>query len=183
MNTTLKYGLITGLIIAIVQLIMHYANFELSQGGLIGFGFPLVVSIIGMVMGVKKETKKQEGFISFGEALKTTFLIFFIAVLVVNVISFVQMKTWSDDTWQELSDLSKANAKASAEYMTDLLGVEMPEEAQEQMEEELEKLDVDYLKESTMSITSILLVIFILSIAGLFISLIISAIMKKEPMP
>lgn len=183
MNTTLKYGLISGLIIAIGQLIAHYANFELSQGGLIGFGFPLVVSIIAMVMGVKQETKNQEGFISFGEALKTAFLIFLIAVLVVNVISFIQMKTWSDETWQELSDISKANAIASAEYVTDLLGVEMPEEAEEQMEEELEKLDVEYLKESTTSIGSILFVIFILSIAGLIISLIISAIMKKDPMP
>lgn len=174
MNSTVKYGLIAGAVSSIILVVMHYAAFELSQGFSVALIFGIILPIIFMVMGVKDERASQEGFISFGEALKTSFLIFFIAAIITSLVSFGLMQTYSEETWQSMADIQRENAKGMLEMfgMDDL-----------QMEEALEEFTVEKIKEQTAGIGAVIINLLGNAFFGLIISLIVSAIMKRNPTP
>lgn len=176
MSTTVRYGLIAGLLIASIQFALHYISLELSQNVSIASAVGIILPIIFMALGVKAEREFQEGLISFGEALKTAFFVFMIASIISGVISFVHMQTWSDETWQQIGAIQMETAKG----MMEMFGVDELEIDDAIASEEF---DVDLIKESTASIGILLLGLLGSAIFGLILSLIVAAIMKRNPTP
>lgn len=175
MSPTVKYGLLGGLTIAAIQILLYYVSFEASQSLGIGSALGLIIPIVLMVLGVKAERENQEGFISFGEALKTAFFVYMLCTIVSGVISFAHMKTYSDETWEQIAEIQKEGAMD----MVKMFGAESAE-----LEEAFdEQFDADAIKEQTSSINALLLGILVAAFFGIIISLIIAAIMKRNPTP
>jgi len=174
MNSTVKYGIIAGAISSIVIVVLHFVKFELTQSFSVGLIFGIILPIIFMVMGVKEERSSQEGFISFGEALKTSFLIFFIAAIISSLVSFGLFQTYSEDHWQTVVDIQKENVGG----MFEMVGAD-----ELMVEEAMEDLTVEKIKASTSGFGAIMLNLLGNAFFGLLISLIVSAIMKRNPTP
>lgn len=175
MNKTLQYGLSAGAIMSIIMIVLHYVSFELSQSASLSFLISFVVPIVFMVLGVKAKRVSQEGYISFGEGLMTSFFIYMIAAILSTVVSFGFMQTFDDATWQKVAD----SQKESAAGMMEMFGVENAE-----VEEAFdEQFDVDAIKEATSSPFILLIGILGSAFVGLLISLVLSAIMKRNPVP
>lgn len=175
MNSTLRNGLTAGLISSIILVGLNFVNFEASQSFGVQLGFALLIPIIFMVTAIKAKRNNQEGFISFGEALQTSFLVFMICALIVGVSQFVLYQTFDDDTWNKVVEIQKENAKgimamAGADAVT--------------MDEALDKeINLDKIKASMTGIGSFMIGLVGNAFIGLIISLIVSAIMKRNPTP
>lgn len=176
MSTTVKYGLIAGVSIAVIQIALHYINLELSQDVSIASAIGIILPILFMVLGVKAERELQEGLISFGEALKTAFFVFMIASIISGVISFAHMQTWSDETWQRIGAIQMETAKG----MMEMFGADELEIDDAMANEEF---DIEMIKKTTASIGILLLGLLGSAIFGLVLSLIVAAIMKRNPTP
>lgn len=175
MNSTLKYGLFAGLLMAGLAIGAHYVNLELSQG----MGFTSIVSflipIIFMVLGVKAERDFQEGLISFGEALKTAFFVFMIGAIISTVLNFVHMNTYNDATWEKITEIQLANASGMMEMFggSDATITEAMEE----------QMNAEAIKEQSTSPGILVIGLIMSAVFGIIISLIVAAIMKKNPTP
>jgi len=174
MNPTLKNGFLAGIISSILIIGLHFLSFESSQSFSVQIGISLV-PIIFMVLAVRSEREMQEGFISFGEALKTSFLVFMIAAAISSVAQFVLYQTFTDDTWARIVEIQKENAIGLME-MAGADAVTMDEALNEEM-------TVDKIKASMSGIGSIALGLLGAAFIGIIISLIVSAIMKRNPTP
>lgn len=175
MNPIVKYGLLGGLLVAALQVILHYVSFETSQNMGVSAFITLVIPIVLMVLGVKAERANQEGFISFGEALKTAFFVFMLCAIVSTIITFVHMKTWNDDTWEQVADIQRAGANE----MMEMFG-EVPVEVEEALDEQFE---LETIKANTSGVNALMLGILMAAFVGILISLIVAAIMKKNHTP
>jgi hypothetical protein len=86
-NVGLTYGLIAGLIITMITLLQYL-------GGVTLFNSPLnyltyLALTIFAVLAVLKIRKRNEGFIEFGEALKITFTVFALGLLIQSVFAYI----------------------------------------------------------------------------------------------
>lgn len=175
MSSTIRYGLIGGVLITVILIALHYISFELSQSFSVAFAVGLLIPIIFMVLGVKAVRSQQDGLISFGEALKTSFLVFFIAAVISSFASMAFTQTFSEDTWQSIVDIQRENAKGIME----MAGMD-----ESMMEEALdETLTIEKIKESTTGIGAVIFNLLGNAFIGLIIALIVSAIMKRNPTP
>jgi len=174
MNTTIKNGLLAGVISSIILVGLHFVSFELSQSFSVGLIIVLVFPVIFMVLAIIAVRNEQEGFISFGEALKTSFIVFMICAIVVGIAQFALYQTFTDDTWNKIVDIQLENAQD----MMEMVGAD--ETAMDIMKEEL---TIEKIKESTSGIGNMMLGLLVNAFIGLIISLIVSAIMKRNPTP
>lgn len=175
MNTTLKNGLLAGVITSVLLVGLHYLSFEASQSFSVQLGIGLLIPIIFMVLAIKSEREMQEGFISFGEALKTSFLVFMISAIIVGIAQFALYQTFSDDTWGQIVEMQKENAKGIMEMAgADAMTID------EALDEEI---TLEKIKASMSGVSSFLIGLLGNAFIGLIISLIVSAIMKRNPTP
>jgi len=175
MNTTLKNGLIAGVITSVLLIGLHYISFSASQSFSVQLAIGFIVPIIFMVLAIKSEREMQEGFISFGEALKTSFLVFMISAIIVGVAQFALYQTFSDDTWSQIVEIQKENAKGIME-MTGADAMTIDDALNEE-------ITVEKIRGSMSGISSILIGLVGNAFIGIIISLIVSAIMKRNPTP
>ena len=168
-NPAAKYGIYYGGISVATSLLLWLAKPELlfntPLGLILGFGLPIVM----MYLSIKETRDHQEGFISFGEAIKASFLTYIIGSLIAILFTFILMNYL--DT--SLLELQKEQAIAMTESMSSMFGAneEMMEEMREQMDDQL----------GTFSFgQAIMGWLGSLVFPGIIISLIISAIMKKN---
>lgn len=86
-NLGLSYGLIAGLIITIISLLQYLGGLDmyLSPVGYISY----LVVITMAVLAALKVRKSNEGFLEFGEALKVTFTVFALALLMQTIFTFI----------------------------------------------------------------------------------------------
>lgn len=175
MNSTLKNGVSAGLITAIILVGLHFLNFELGQNFSIQLAYGLLIPIVFMVFAIKAERENQEGFISFGEALKTSFFVYMICAIIVAVVQFGLFQTYTDEHWNIISELQMENTKG----MMEMMGVD-----EVAMDESLEEtMSPEFLKESSSGIGIQMFAILGNAFIGLLIALVISAIMKRNPTP
>lgn len=173
MNTTLKYGLLAGVLTSAVLVGLHFISFELSQSFSGQLFFGLVFPIIFMVLAIKAERQNQEGFISFGEGLKTAFLVYMISALIIGISQYVLYQTFTDDTWTRIVDMQRANA----EGIMKMVGGD-----QVAMDDALDQeFTIDKMKSSMSGIGAFMIGLFGNAIIGLIVSLIVAAIMKRNP--
>lgn len=174
MTNFIKYGSMAALLQGLYSVVMHFLQSDLRFNGTLIFGISILVPLLFMVMAVKAERNDQEGLISFGEALKTSFLTYLIYIIISLVIGYVLIGLYTPEDWDKMLEFQK-NTTSS---MLGAAGMD-----QVQIDTALGELNVETLKEQTSGIGAMMISALTSSILGLIISLVISAIMKKNPTP
>ena len=169
-NHAVKYGVYYGgasiIISLLLWLISPESLFNMGIGLAIGFGLP----ILFMYLSINTTKVEQEGFISFGESLKASFLTYMLGSLIGVLFTFILMN-YIDPS---LLEMQKEMAIKIAEDMTSMFGA--PEEAMEEMREEMENQNLDTMTFGQTMLTWLSGLIF----PGLIITLIMSGILKKN---
>lgn len=88
-NVGLSYGLIAGLIITVITLLLYSGGLDMYLSP-IGYVSYLVI-ITMAVLAALKVRKENEGFLEFSQALKITFTVFVIAMLIQTIFTYVLM--------------------------------------------------------------------------------------------
>lgn len=86
-NVGLNYGLIAGLIITVITLLQYLGGLDmyLSPIGYISY----IVIITMAVLAALRVRKSNEGFLEFSQALKVTFTVFAIALLIQTIFTYI----------------------------------------------------------------------------------------------
>lgn len=86
-NYGLSFGLIAGLIVCIITLAQYLGglNAYLSPLGYLTYA---AITILAILAGLRKK-KANEGYLEFGEALKTTFTVFALALLLQTIFTYI----------------------------------------------------------------------------------------------
>ena len=170
MSTTLKWGLITGMVYVIYSLISNMLG--LQQGGM-GMGLGLLANIVIMLatfftiyLGIKESRDTDlNGYMTMGQGFMTGFKIALIAGLIAGIFAFVYAKFIDPDMADKMM--------STAEEQWDEMNV--PEEQREMSR----KITGMFLNPVIMAPFMILWVLF----WGVFKSLIAGAMLKKDPPP
>ena len=169
-NHAVKYGIYYGGISVAISLLLWLLSpetlFNMGIGLAIGFGVP----IIFMYLSIHATKAEQEGFISFGESLKASFLTYMIGSLMGVLFTFVLMN-YLDPS---LLEMQKEVAIKVAEDMSSMFGA--PEEAMEEMREQMESQNLDTMTFGQSMLGWLGGLIF----PGLILALIMSGILKKN---
>jgi hypothetical protein len=86
-NIGMNYGLIAGLIICVISLLQYLGGLDMYLSP-IGYVSYLVI-ITMAVLAALKVRKANEGFLEFGEALKVTFSVFALALILQTIFTYV----------------------------------------------------------------------------------------------
>jgi len=172
MANFLKFGLIAGLLYSVYMIGLQLSGSDLRFNTTLGFSLMLIVPIIFMVMAVRSERSMQEGLISFGEALKTSFLTYLIFIVITVIVLQLVTKMYTPDDWNRMLEIQRDMAAS----MSEAVGMD-----QIQIDEAREAITIQSIKDQTTGISGIFLMVLSNSFFGLIFSLIISAIMKKNP--
>jgi len=169
--SALKTGLIIGVVSIVVFIIMYVADIKP-----VGIVMPLLIlvlsialSIIVLVVLFKKYRTETGGFISFRDAFLYCFIAFSVSIILSQLFNYLFIQLIEPEYYKNIMEAQKT-------WMENYLAGKMPEE---QISEQLDKIDE---QASKMGAFSTLLKNTLVSIVfGGIISLIIGAIMKKNP--
>ena len=86
-NIGLNYGIIAGLVITVITLLQYLGGLDmyLSPIGYVTY----LVMITMAVLAALKVRNKNEGFLEFSQALKVTFTVFAIALLIQTIFTYI----------------------------------------------------------------------------------------------
>lgn len=86
-NTGLSYGLLAGLIICVISLLQYLGGLDmyLSPVGYVSY----LVIVTMAVLAALKVRKSNEGFLEFSQALKVTFTVFALALLLQTIFTYI----------------------------------------------------------------------------------------------
>lgn len=174
MTNFLKYGLYAGLLSSAVSTVLFIIKSDLRFNTTLMWSMSLILPIVFMVLAVKSERSLQEGFISFGEALKTSFLTYLVYAIISMVVGYVLMQMYSVDDWESMAEFQR-NMMTS---MFSMAGMD-----QVQMDEALAQFTAEGMKEQMSGVGSWIMSLLSGSFIGLIFSLVMSAIMKRNPTP
>ncbi len=170
-NKSVYYGLLYGGASIAIYLVLWLVNprliMDMGIGTALSFGLPIVF----MYLSIKATRDQQEGLISFGEAIKSSFITYVIGSLMGIIFTYI-LYNMIDPS---LLELQKEVAVETAEKMMSMLGQdneEMLEEMREEMAEQSDQLGMGQLMMGWF---------ISLLFPGLMLSLIMSAILKKNP--
>ncbi len=86
-NFGLNYGLIAGLVITVITLLQYLGGLDMYLSPI---GYVTYLVIITMaVLAALKVRNKNEGFLEFSQALKVTFTVFAIALLIQTLFTYI----------------------------------------------------------------------------------------------
>ena len=161
-SNALIYGLITGVVMTVYSLILYLFNLHLNKYlGYISF----LILIAGMAYGtIQFRNKVMNGFISYGKAYSSGFMIALFAGILGAIYSFIFYKFIAPDVVREILDMARQNIMARGPEMTD-----------EQIEQAM-NMTSKFMTPPLMSIFFLLYCLIIGAIGGL----ITSAFIKKE---
>jgi len=158
----LTYGLITGVVMIVYSLILYLFNLHLNKYlGYISF----LILIAGMAYGtVQFRNKDMNGFISYGKAYSSGFMIALFAGILGAIYSFIFYKFIAPDVVREILDMARQNIMAKSPEMTD-----------EQIEQAM-NITAKFMTPPLMSIFYLIYCLIVAAIGGLITSVFI----KKE---
>jgi len=170
-HPALKWGLIYGIFFIILNTIFQYTAPRMIFTGIpttiLSFGMP----IFCMVMAGVEIKKMQEGYLSFGEGIKHTFLVWAIGSLLMILHGYIQMH-FIDPS---LLEVQKEVVLETGQMVGEFFG--MPEEMQDELNDEMAAAAED-MEHQTFG--SAIFSWMSGCILGVIISMIISAIIKKN---
>jgi hypothetical protein len=113
---TLIYGVGTGLVLIVFSLIMYVLNLYMNTTlGYVSFLF----MVAGMVYGSMQYRKVQmKGFMTYGQAFSTNFLIGLFATIVSTIFFYFYIKYINTGFMQELLDVTRQKMEAKAGNMS-----------------------------------------------------------------
>jgi len=164
-NYGLTYGVILGLAVVIFTLLLYLGgvNWFVHPVAYAGFAIPIVFAVIGGV----KQKRALGGYMSFGMALKTVFLVFVVGTFISTVFNYVLFNI-IDVPFREA--LAQETAVAQEKMMRSFGASDAT----------IEKSVAETLSGNNYSISRILLGYALGLILWFVISLIIAAIIKKN---
>ncbi len=173
MSTTLKWGLITGMVYVIFTLIENMLGIQQGGGGAAGMGIGFLVRTLLMVatfftifLGVKESRETDlNGYMTMGQGFLTGFKIALIAGVITAIFTLVYMKFIDPDITDKVM--------TAAEEKFDEMNV--PEEQREMSR----KITGMFMNPYILSAFMIVWVIF----WGIIKALVAAAILKKDPPP
>ena len=170
-HPALKWGLIYGLFFIVTNTIYQFVAPKMIFTGTLTTILSFAVPIFCMVMAGREIKAMQEGFLSFGEALKNTFLVWAIGSLLSLLHQYFQVN-FIDPS---LIEVQKEVVAETGQWMADMFGMneEMQDEMTEQLEAAADELDNQTFGQAILGWLGG-------CILGLIISLIVSAIIKKS---
>ena len=165
-NNAVKYGVIAGILVSALYLILYFISPGLVLSTALTYG-GLVIPIAFMVKVAMEEKEANGGFLTFAEALKSTFLVYVVHAVIFYIMYYVLYNYIGP----ELEDLTREKAIAMMDKMSGFMGEEAAEKAAEQIDQQ----DFSY------GIGKLMLSLLMSAIGGFIISLIVSLIMKRNP--
>lgn len=169
-NHFIKYGLFYGLVSVAYTMLLYMVAPKLLFDMKIALAASIILPIIFMYMATKATREDQEGLMSFGEALKPSFLTYALGSLIAILFSFV-FYNFIDPGMLEVQQEVAVDV---AESVVNMMGGD-----QGAIEEAREAIMAE---EPSFSIgQAIISWLGALVLPGLIIALIMSAIMKKNP--
>jgi len=164
-SIAVKYGIILGLISAIISLITIISN---SSGNYLISIISLIISIIVVVMANKAYKNANNGFMSYGEGFKISFVSIVIGGIISGLVSFVYLQFIDPSALEAMKEAQIA----AAEKIMEAFNVDLPED---QMDEAIAKIEADTTAFNFFknSVTSSI-------VGGLILALIIAAFTKKS---
>jgi hypothetical protein len=158
----LTYGLITGAVMIVYSLIIYLLNLYLNKYlGYISFAILIAGSAYGTV---QFRNKVLNGYISYGKAYSSGFMIALFASIISAVYAFFFYKFIAPDVVREILDMARQNIMTRSPEMSD-----------EQIEKAME-MTAKFMTPPMMSLFVLLYSIIVAAIAGLITSVFI----KKE---
>jgi len=178
-NHFVKNGLYMGLALTLIYLVFYFVNKGLLvEAGLMTL-IGIVVPIYFMWKAGKDERDDQGGLASFGEMFRVTFFAFVIGSFLSTISNFALFK--AD---KELVEMQAQKSTEMAEGMIEMMGnvIELDEETKEQQRIEMEKSN-EMTREMLMNagIGTFIMAWLGSLFFGAIISLILSAILKRNP--
>lgn len=167
-NNAVKNGLLYGGVSIVISLVMYLVDPALMFKSVSMF-LGLAIGLFFMIKAAREEKALNEGILTYGEAVKTTFIVLVIGSFFSSIYMFVMMKYIDPSLVDQMMEVQIATAEWSAE----MFGA--PEEALDEMRETLEEQDM------TPTIWKTLSQFVMSTIMSLIISLIVSAFVKKNP--
>jgi hypothetical protein len=158
----LTYGLITGAVMIVYSLILYLLNLHLNKYlGYVSF----LLLIAGMSYGtIQFRDKVMNGFISYGKAYSSGFMIALFAGILGAIYAFIFYKFIAPDVVREMLDMVRQKIMTRSPEMTD-----------DQIEQAM-NMTAKFMTPPLMSFFFLLYCVIIAAIAGL----ITSAFIKKE---
>jgi chromosome condensin MukBEF ATPase and DNA-binding subunit MukB len=166
MNTTLKYGLMAAAAVIILHLILYFSGISETPTGEKIQWLNYLIYGGAIYLGLKEKLQKQEGYLSFGSAFGTGFLIILIAAVLVFGYRYAYYST--------------INPKVS---------VEMQQKVEDEMEKKSVEKNMDEAqREQARKISQVVVTpigfavtrLIGMILTGLILSLIFAAVMKNE---
>jgi hypothetical protein len=162
----LRYGLFYGLSSILLSLFIYYGySAGLGMQSLIG----MVIMILFLILAGKAQKKENNDVLTYGEALKTTFLTGFAGTVISVLFTIIWINLVDPSLVEKLAEMGLEAARSMMEMFN------MPED---QMAAAMEKAEEETLNAFTP--LKQLLSIFQASIFTLIIAAIISIFLKKE---
>jgi len=163
-NVGVKWGLILGGILAAYTIVLYSIDIALMVDTITSL-IPMVIVIAIGFMVAKSYKETNGGFGSFGDIFKQLLITFAIGVAISLTVKFVLFNFIDTDAADQLMELSIEKASAMMEKM----GIEMPEEAMEAMEEK-----------NPFTLSSIITSFATVTFGNILFGLMIAGITKKE---
>lgn len=174
MPNFLKYGLIAAAISSIYSLVLQFTGSDLRFNSKALYFMVLAFPVIFMVLAVRAERSQQEGMISFGEALKTSFLTYMVFIIIAMIVGQLIIGMYSESDWSRMVELQHESMQSTmSTFNLD----------QEIIDEAISELTVENMKAQSTGVQMLVIGSLMYAFVGLIFSLIISAIMKKNPTP
>ena len=164
-NIGVTYGLISGLASVLFGLLLYMGGVKwfVNPVAYLAFVIPIIFAILAGV----KQKKLNEGWLEFGEALKTVFTVFVIGTLISTIFNFILLN-YIDEPFRQA--LTQETAEKTQQFMQKL-GVS---------QDQIDKTVDDMMKGNSYTIGKQALGVAFFCIFWFIISLIIAAIIKKK---
>lgn len=159
-NSAIKNGVILGLLTVVLNLVVYFIDPRMLMSTWIGVGF-FALAIYFVYRSGKETREEMGGYMSWGEALKPTFLTYVIYSSIAAAFTYV-LYNFIDPS---LIELQKEISIEAIEAMEGFIGEERMEMAIEEIENQDFSMSIDF----AFSL-----------VGGFVISAIVSAIVKKE---
>ena len=132
-HPAVTYGLYYGIFFVVYNTVLSIVAPKMIFTGSISMILGFAIPIICMVMAGREIRAREEGYLSFGEGLKNTFLVFAIGSLISTLYQYV-LVNFIDPS---LLEVQREAVLEVGDWIANMLGSseEMAEEMQEQMEE------------------------------------------------
>lgn len=164
-NTGLTYGLIAGLAVVVLSLLLYTGGVDMFLSPVAYLGY--VIMIVFAVLAAKKDKKENGGYLEFAQALKVTFTVFALALLLQTIFSYLLLN-YIDTGFRDA--LMQATMDKVESFMKQL---GTPQSEIDKALDSAAEQDPNSIKSQVMGYAIWCIVFFI-------VSLIISAIVKKN---